>query len=307
MGLVASMTGYGRAEVPGARLAVSVEIRSLNHRFLEIGVKLPRSLAAPELGDAAAWYRVAWRGVGVDVSIVTPLARGEPERGADRPALAEGYVREARGLAARFGIDGAVGRATSPLAGVVSVEEAEEDDSLVGLSLKDALAAGAGRAGAACARRRGPPWPPRCAATSRRSRPGRPGSAICLPAALARMPRAGASADQGLLAGGGGRARTPGPGGGDVAARSDVAGGAGPARRARRAVPRPARQRRRGGAPARLRASRRCTARSTPLPRRPTIGRWSSAVLEARTPSSGCASRSRTWNEGAVKRRSLPR
>ena len=39
--MIRSMTGYGRAEVSGPRLAVSVECRSVNHRHLDIVLKLP--------------------------------------------------------------------------------------------------------------------------------------------------------------------------------------------------------------------------------------------------------------------------
>lgn len=37
-----SMTGYGRGQKEGYGKRITVEIRALNHRFLEIGVKLPR-------------------------------------------------------------------------------------------------------------------------------------------------------------------------------------------------------------------------------------------------------------------------
>jgi uncharacterized protein (TIGR00255 family) len=43
------MTGYGRAEASGARLAVSVECKSLNHRSLDIALRLPNLLSAFEL------------------------------------------------------------------------------------------------------------------------------------------------------------------------------------------------------------------------------------------------------------------
>ena len=48
MGVVASLTGYGRAEARGTRVAIAVEARSLNHRFLEITLKLGRNLATHE-------------------------------------------------------------------------------------------------------------------------------------------------------------------------------------------------------------------------------------------------------------------
>jgi uncharacterized protein (TIGR00255 family) len=55
-------------------------------------------------------------------------------------ALAEGYAREARDLAARLGIDSPLGLGDLlRLPGVVSVEEAEEDEGLAVLGLKEAL------------------------------------------------------------------------------------------------------------------------------------------------------------------------
>ena len=47
--MIRSMTGYGRAEVAGVRLSLSVECKSLNHRHLDIALRLPRALSALEL------------------------------------------------------------------------------------------------------------------------------------------------------------------------------------------------------------------------------------------------------------------
>ena len=44
-----SMTGFGRAEVSGQTMTVSAEARSVNHRHLDIAVRLPRALAAFEV------------------------------------------------------------------------------------------------------------------------------------------------------------------------------------------------------------------------------------------------------------------
>lgn len=43
-----SMTGFGRAEIKNGRFEITVEIRSLNNRYLDISLKLPRSLNAYE-------------------------------------------------------------------------------------------------------------------------------------------------------------------------------------------------------------------------------------------------------------------
>ena len=56
MGLVVSMTGYGRGEARGARVALIAEARSLNHRFLETSVKLPRASAGTSR-MSAGWSR----------------------------------------------------------------------------------------------------------------------------------------------------------------------------------------------------------------------------------------------------------
>ena len=46
--MLLSMTGYGRAETHGGEKAISVEIRSVNHRFGEVSVRLPKSIAVLE-------------------------------------------------------------------------------------------------------------------------------------------------------------------------------------------------------------------------------------------------------------------
>jgi uncharacterized protein (TIGR00255 family) len=46
--MVTSMTGYGRGEVASGSRHVTVELRSVNNRFLEIAIRLPRSLSLRE-------------------------------------------------------------------------------------------------------------------------------------------------------------------------------------------------------------------------------------------------------------------
>ena len=40
--VLVSMTGYGRASVETGRATIDVEVKSLNHRFLDLGLKIPR-------------------------------------------------------------------------------------------------------------------------------------------------------------------------------------------------------------------------------------------------------------------------
>ena len=73
--MIRSMTGYGRAEVSGPRLAVSVECRSVNHRHLDIVLKLPRALAVYE-PDARRLVQAAVQRGRVDVSATLTAAGG---------------------------------------------------------------------------------------------------------------------------------------------------------------------------------------------------------------------------------------
>ena len=45
MGLLKSMTGYGRAKIENDEREISVEIKSVNHRFLDLNIKVPRLYA----------------------------------------------------------------------------------------------------------------------------------------------------------------------------------------------------------------------------------------------------------------------
>ncbi len=72
-----SMTGYGRGEHRSERYHVGVEIKSVNHRFLEIKLRIPRELNASENAMRAALRRRFARGA-VDATV--QLERQEVDR-----------------------------------------------------------------------------------------------------------------------------------------------------------------------------------------------------------------------------------
>jgi uncharacterized protein (TIGR00255 family) len=138
MGLIASMTGYGRAEARGARLAVVVEARSLNHRFLEMGVKLPRALSNHETGLRQLVQGRVARGR-LDVSVGVRRIAGSPNVVRTDQALGADYVRGARALAEALGLPRDLTVADLlRLPGVVTVEETEDEDGESALLLKEA-------------------------------------------------------------------------------------------------------------------------------------------------------------------------
>lgn len=104
--MIASMTGYGRAEAPFGDLRVTVEIRSVNHRFCEVAARLPRSLSAYETRFRKLIQSRVARGR-VDVAVNT---------GGDRPLkrvtvdldLARQYCDAYRRVKAELGLTGDV-------------------------------------------------------------------------------------------------------------------------------------------------------------------------------------------------------
>jgi uncharacterized protein (TIGR00255 family) len=129
------MTGFGRAELRGDTLVVTVEARSVNHRHLDVAVRLPRTLAALELEARRVVGARLERGR-VDVSVqVAAVAEQASQRVVTDATLAREYVARARGLAADVADLGISGNLTLEWLlqrpGVVRMEEAEPADLVV--------------------------------------------------------------------------------------------------------------------------------------------------------------------------------
>lgn len=133
--MVRSMTGFGRAELRGDTLVVTVEARSVNHRHLDVALRLPRALAPLELEARRAIAARLERGR-VDVNVqVAAGAEQASQRVVTDAALAREYVARARALAAELGDLGVTGGITLEWLlhrpGVVKVEEPEPTDVVV--------------------------------------------------------------------------------------------------------------------------------------------------------------------------------
>jgi uncharacterized protein (TIGR00255 family) len=94
--MIRSMTGYGHADVAGVRLSLSVECKSLNHRHLDIALRLPRGLSALEL-DARRVVQGAVQRGRVEVSVaVAPLDGASSADLTINMAQARAYLEMAR-------------------------------------------------------------------------------------------------------------------------------------------------------------------------------------------------------------------
>jgi uncharacterized protein (TIGR00255 family) len=140
-----SMTGFGRAHFELAGVPHDVEVRSVNHRYLELRVRLPRALADSE---TAVRERVQQRLARGKVDLVVSTAEGAGPKLAliVDEELAAGYVRAAERLSKSGGVAGAlsVGELLQ-LPGVVRTVEPEqsreETEALLLGAVERALAA----------------------------------------------------------------------------------------------------------------------------------------------------------------------
>ncbi len=101
--MVKSMTGYGRAVETVNGREFAVEIRSVNNRYLDCTVKLPRSFSFAEEAVKAAVKAAVSRGK-VDVCItVRSETEADVQVTLNKPVL-EGYLAAMRQMAADYGV-----------------------------------------------------------------------------------------------------------------------------------------------------------------------------------------------------------
>src|SRR5262249_3102090 len=138
MGLVVSMTGYGRAEARGARVAIVAEARTVNHRFLETSVKLPRGLTGSEVELRRLVQGRVGRGR-VDLTVTLRRIGVPPSNVRTDVALGLAYARSARALGEAAGIahELSVGDLLR-LPGVLTGEEGEEGEGESAILLRAA-------------------------------------------------------------------------------------------------------------------------------------------------------------------------
>jgi uncharacterized protein (TIGR00255 family) len=102
-----SMTGFGAGagDLPDGR--VSVTARSVNHRYLDLSVSLPRRLQSLEAPVKQLFQKSLSRGR-VEVMVRASQAPGSGVQVVASPALASGVVAALRGLRDELGLAGDV-------------------------------------------------------------------------------------------------------------------------------------------------------------------------------------------------------
>jgi uncharacterized protein (TIGR00255 family) len=138
--MIRSMTGFGAGRGAAAGEELDVEIRSVNHKFCEVKVRVPRELGALEI-EAAKLVKDRLARGGIDVAVRRPGGTGALAPRVD-VALAESYARAFAEIQARLGLPGSVTLAEVLAAdGVVRLEERSVDLDAAREALRRALGA----------------------------------------------------------------------------------------------------------------------------------------------------------------------
>lgn len=128
MTLIKSMTGYGRAVETVNGREFTVEVRSVNNRYLDCSVRLPRMLSFGEDAVKQAVKASISRGK-VDVYISVHSENGdETQISLNKPVL-EGYLAAMHQMVAEFGVNDDISVSTvSRLPEVFLVEKPQVDE-----------------------------------------------------------------------------------------------------------------------------------------------------------------------------------
>lgn len=104
--MLKSMTGFGVAEAEQGDYKVAVELRSVNHRFLDIAVRLPRTLLAfEEMLKARVRERIDRGRVSLTLTFDS---QGGTEKVEVNHALVQAYVEAGQQIASELGLAGEV-------------------------------------------------------------------------------------------------------------------------------------------------------------------------------------------------------
>lgn len=129
--MIKSMTGYGRAQGSFSGGEITVEVKSVNNRYLDCGVKLPRGYAYLEEGVKSLVQKSISRGK-VDVYITINSAGADNVKISVNGPVAAGYIEAMRSLVRDYGIQDDISvSAISQFNDVLLVEKQEQDENEV--------------------------------------------------------------------------------------------------------------------------------------------------------------------------------
>ena len=105
--MIKSMTGYGGAKGASGKLEISIEIKSVNNRYLDCSIKQPRVFSAFEESLKSAVQKNISRGK-VDVYVTVDSSKADDVAIKVNRPLAEAYLAALRTLSDEYGLKSSV-------------------------------------------------------------------------------------------------------------------------------------------------------------------------------------------------------
>ena len=138
--MIKSMTGYGRAVATVGGREFTVELRSVNNRYLDCTVKLPRALSFAEDAVKQAVKASVSRGK-VDVFVTMKSENADDTTITLNKTVLEGYLNAMRQMVAEYAVRDDISVSTvSRLPEVFSVEKPQVDEEQLQKDLMDVVA-----------------------------------------------------------------------------------------------------------------------------------------------------------------------
>ena len=133
--MIKSMTGFGSAKGTAGELEISVELKSVNNRYLDVSVRMPRSFLFAEEAVKAAVGRHISRGK-VDVFISVDSSNADTMNVRINEALLRGYVEAIRHIAEEYGLENDLSAVSaSRFPDILSVEKKEMDAEAISVGI----------------------------------------------------------------------------------------------------------------------------------------------------------------------------
>ena len=137
--MIKSMTGYGGAKGSAEGLSVSIELKSVNNRYLDVSVKLPRTLLFAEEPIKAAVGKHISRGK-VDVFVTVDAAASDDMEVRVNEPLLRGYIEALNAAAEKYGLQNDLTlMSVCRLPDVLSTDRREIDNSALMSGLGEIL------------------------------------------------------------------------------------------------------------------------------------------------------------------------
>ncbi len=137
--MMKSMTGFGRCEVSEGQRKFTVELKGVNHRYLDVNIRMPKKLNFFETSIRTLLKSYADRGK-VDIFITYEDLSQSQVSVKYNAALAAEYLKYLNQMAEEFSLDNDVRVSTlSRYPEVFTMEECSEDEDELWNGLKEAL------------------------------------------------------------------------------------------------------------------------------------------------------------------------